>query len=251
MTSTLPGSWSGVTPSPTAARADLPGVELTRPLQTSGLDATVAATRRVMAALLHAGNNSAAELDALTAQLNAVAGYLETHAPDFEERFVDMWSAEGLGSHDPAAGTHNAIAPPLRMWGQPDGSVVGRITLGIAYQGPPGLVHGGICALLLDHAMGMANHWAGTSGMTGTLTVRYERPTPLFRELEVRARQLRVQGRRIEIEASIRDGDQVCVVGQGQFVNVVRAASAAAADAAESVFEQLPHRGGGTRGLRS
>ncbi len=46
---------------------------------------------------------------------------------------------------------------------------------GAAYEGPPGHVHGGICALLLDHVLGGATaHKPGRPAVTGTLTLRYE-----------------------------------------------------------------------------
>ena len=53
------------------------------------------------------------------------------------------------------------------------------VVLGAAYEGPPGLVHGGVAAMLLDHLMGetaSAGHSRVT--LTGTLTMRYRRGTP-------------------------------------------------------------------------
>ena len=35
-----------------------------------------------------------------------------------------------------------------------DGCCWSDFTLGMVYEGPPGLVHGGICALVLDHILG-------------------------------------------------------------------------------------------------
>ncbi len=51
--------------------------------------------------------------------------------------------------------------------------------LGAAYEGPPGLVHGGVCALVLDHILGATAHRPGEPAFTGTLTLRYVAPTPL------------------------------------------------------------------------
>ncbi|UUZ59420.1 hypothetical protein [Nocardioides sp. B-3] len=73
-----------------------------------------------------------------------------------------MWGGEGVSRHDPVTGPENAIAPPLHPVGLDDGSIAARVTLGLAYRGPPGCVHGGISALLLDHTLGVANHWAGS-----------------------------------------------------------------------------------------
>lgn len=193
--------------------------ELTATPNNEGVDAAVAAARRVVAALLHAGDRSPVEMSAVAAQLDAVAGHLERHAPPREERLVDMWAGEGVTRHDPVTGPENAIAPPLHLRGCDDGSVEGRVTLGLPYQGPPGCVHGGISALLLDHTLGVANHWAGDSGMTGTLTLRYHRPTPLFVELTVRGRQESVEGRKIRTVGEIVADGEVCVSADGLFVN--------------------------------
>ncbi|MDF1604122.1 PaaI family thioesterase [Nocardioides sp. YIM 152315] len=184
-----------------------------------GVDAAVAAARRVIAALLHAGDGSTAEMTDVAARLTEVAEHLEEHAPTCDERLVDMWAGEGVTRHDPVTGPENAVAPPLPLRGLPDGSIEGTVTLGLPYQGPPGCVHGGISALLLDHTLGVANHWAGDSGMTGTLAVRYHRPTPLFAELTVRGRQVSVDGRKIRTTGEIVANGEVCVSADGLFVN--------------------------------
>jgi len=192
---------------------------LTATAGNAGVDAAVAAARRVVNALLHAGNGSAAEMAAVARQLTEVAEHLEQHAPSREDRLVDMWAGEGVTRHDPVTGPENAVAPPLPLHGLPDGSIAGTVTLGLPYQGPPGCVHGGISALLLDHTLGVANAWAGDSGMTGTLTLRYHRPTPLFAELTVQARQVSVDGRKIRTTGEILAGSEVCVSADGLFIN--------------------------------
>jgi acyl-coenzyme A thioesterase PaaI-like protein len=193
--------------------------ELTATPTNAGVDAAVAAARRVVAALLHAGNGSPAEMASVAEQLDAVAEHLEQHAPSREDRLVDMWAGEGVTRHDPVTGPENAIAPPLHLVGRDDGAIEGRVVLGLPYQGPPGCVHGGVSALLLDHTLGVANHWAGESGMTGTLTLRYHRPTPLFEELVVSARQVSVDGRKIRTTGEITAGGEVCVSADGIFIN--------------------------------
>jgi acyl-coenzyme A thioesterase PaaI-like protein len=193
--------------------------ELTATPNNEGVDAAVAAARRVIAALLHAGDGSPAEMASVAAQLDAVAEHLASNAPSREERLVDMWAGEGVTRHDPVTGPENAVAPPLHLAGREDGSIEGRVVLGLPYQGPPGCVHGGISALLLDHTLGVANHWAGESGMTGTLTLRYHRPTPLFEELVVTGRQVSVDGRKIRTTGEITAGGEVCVSADGIFVN--------------------------------
>lgn len=184
----------------------------------TGIDGATAAVRRVIESLLTAGS-SAGDLSGVADRLNAIADELADQAPTVDDRIADMWSGEGVTRHDPVTGPENAIAPPMPIHGLPDGSVEGTVTLHLPYQGPPGLVHGGISALLLDHTLGVANFWAGASGRTGELTLRYHRPTPLFEQLTVRGRQTAVAGRKIHSEGKIvaADGD-VCVSARGLFI---------------------------------
>jgi len=193
-------------------------VRLTAVPENEGVDAAVSAARRVIAALLHAGNNTAAQMTPIADQLNAIAGHLEEHCPPVADRLVDMWSDLQLTKHDPASGPENALAAPLELFGNPDGSVSGIVTLGLPYQGPPGFVHGGISALLLDHAFGMANHWARKAGMTGTLTLRYRRPVPLFEPLEVWAQHVGGEGRKLFCQGRISARGEVCVEADGLFI---------------------------------
>lgn len=76
-------------------------------------------------------------------------------------------------------GNRNAIAPPLQVHHDDTGKVWADLVLGAAYEGPPGLVHGGVCALVLDHVLGATAHRPEEPAFTGTLTLRYVAPTPL------------------------------------------------------------------------
>ena len=81
--------------------------------------------------------------------------------------------------YSPVYGPGNPVAPPLVATDTPDGRATGRVTLGKPHEGPPGLVHGGVVATLLDHVLARAIRAAGRGGLTGTLTVRYRRPVRL------------------------------------------------------------------------
>lgn len=193
--------------------------ELSPTPRNAGVDHAVAAARRVMSALLHAGNNTPAEMDEVATRLNDVADYLESHAPDIKERMVDMWSGEGISRHNPVTGPENAIAPPVHLDATADGGLTGSVNLGLVYQGPPGYVHGGVSAMIMDHVLGVANHVAGETGMTGTLTLRYRRPAPLWQELAITARQVAVDGRKIRTVGSILSDGEECVSAEGLFIN--------------------------------
>ncbi|RZK96393.1 MAG: PaaI family thioesterase [Rhodococcus sp. (in: high G+C Gram-positive bacteria)] len=195
------------------------GTVLTSPPDGSAVDRATEAARRVVDALLRTDRGNA-NLDRVAEELNSIAGHLEEHAPAVAERLIDMWNGEGVTRHDPVTGPENAIAPPLALEGMSDGSVQGTVTLTIPYQGPPGHVHGGVSALLLDHVLGVANAWAGKAGMTAQLSTRYHRPTPLFEPLTLTGKLMSVDGRKITTVGDIRTADgQVCVSVEGLFVD--------------------------------
>lgn len=176
------------------------------------------AARRIMDSLLRTGRNNP-HLEQIRNQLHAIADTLDEHSSGIDARLVEMWAGDGTNRHDPVSGTENPIAPPFLFRGRSDGSIRGEATLGLPYQGPPGMVHGGVAALVLDHALGCANGYAGTSGMTGWLKVRYHRTTPLFEPLVVTARQTSVEGRKIHTVGAIAAADGgVCVSAEGLFI---------------------------------
>ena len=81
---------------------------------------------------------------------------------------------------NPVVGVRNPLAPPLIVHHESDGHCWSEFTLGDVYEGPPGLVHGGICALVLDQLLGeVATDQLMTPRFTGTISVRYLRGTPL------------------------------------------------------------------------
>lgn len=185
----------------------------------AAIDRATHAARRLIDALLRADRDGT-DLSGVAERLEAVVDDLDAQAPAVQDRLVDMWSGEGITRHDPVTGPENAIAPPLTLSGRGDGSVAGTVTMTIPYQGPPTCVHGGVSALLLDHTLGVANSWAGQDGMTAQLTLRYRRPTPLFRPLTVTGRQERVDGRKIRTTGEIRDADgALCVSAEGLFID--------------------------------
>lgn len=97
--------------------------------------------------------------------------------------------------------------------------VRGNPTVPDRFHGAPGIVHGGIVATLLDEfSCAAAVFLAGSRVVTGELTVRYERPCPVERELEVRARVRDAShARYLVIEAEIHlDGERL-VRSTGKF----------------------------------
>ncbi|UYP18487.1 PaaI family thioesterase [Rhodococcus sp. Z13] len=114
-------------------------------------------------------------------------------------------------------GLRNAIAPIGEIHEEPDGRVWADFRLNPAYEGPAGHTHGGVTALVLDQILGDAARAGGHPGMTGTLTVRYRRRTPLG-ALHAEARIDRVEGRKTFVKGHIADAEGVCVEAEGIFI---------------------------------
>jgi acyl-coenzyme A thioesterase PaaI-like protein len=98
--------------------------------------------------------------------------------------------------------------------------VVGEITFGSAYEGPPGCVHGGYVAGAFDELLGATQSLSGAPGMTGTLTVRYRSPTPLHVPVIMRGRIRGVEGRKIFAEGTLHHEDRLCAEAEGIFISI-------------------------------
>jgi acyl-coenzyme A thioesterase PaaI-like protein len=150
---------------------------------------------------------------------------LEPATPPWETSLPAM-PATDLDPHvyfpfSPMIGWYSPLSSPLEceVHGQ---TIVARATFGAAYEGPPGCVHGGIIAGLFDELLGIANITAGVGAMTGTLTVVYRRPTPLYTELTFRGETDRIEGRKVFTRGTLHAGDQLCAEAEGIFIHVVR-----------------------------
>lgn len=134
-------------------------------------------------------------------------------------------SGQGMAWGNAVTGLRNAVAPPLTVIPVTgDDTVVARaeLVLGAAYEGPTGHVHGGVVALLFDHLLGEAASMDGSPNYTGTLTIRYHRPTPLGALLLEAAPAVR-EGRKKFARATMTAGGVVTATADGVFI-VPRAA---------------------------
>jgi len=117
----------------------------------------------------------------------------------------------------PVIGRVSPLAAPVEVEVR-DGHVHARMHFGTAYEGPPGCVHGAMIAAVFDEVLGAANIVSGTAGMTGTLTVRYHRPTPLHADLTAEGWTDRVDGRKIYARGEIRHDGEVTASCEGVFI---------------------------------
>jgi acyl-coenzyme A thioesterase PaaI-like protein len=131
----------------------------------------------------------------------------------------------GFFDRSPIVGLSNPLAAPLSLeMGEEDGKriVIGRARFNAAYEGPPGNVHGGMVAAAWDEVLGMAQSLSGNAGFTGTLTIRYRTPTPLYDDLVFKAWVDRVEGRKIFVAGVCHAGERLCSEADGIFITVDR-----------------------------
>jgi acyl-coenzyme A thioesterase PaaI-like protein len=80
------------------------------------------------------------------------------------------------------------------------------------------MVHGGIIALVFDELLGATNVCHGLGGFTGTLSIRYERPTPIETELVLDAWVDRTEGRKVFTVGTISFNGEVTARAEGIFI---------------------------------
>ena len=122
----------------------------------------------------------------------------------------------------PMAGPSNAIAPPMVIVQEDRERLVGHVRFSAAYEGGPGLVHGGYVAAAFDELLGLVQSLTGDAGMTGTLKVRYRSPCPLERKLRMEGVVHRVEGRKIVTRGTLHAGERLVAEAEATFVLLSR-----------------------------
>jgi acyl-coenzyme A thioesterase PaaI-like protein len=171
-------------------------------------------------------------LDELTEEIEALRARLAPHPRQPKLTFSDMAAhlasgelapggAETFAHFDHSAfmGAANPIAPPMRLTLR-DGRVEGSVRFGDLYEGPPGHVHGGFVAAILDEVLGAAQAATDQPGMTARLEVQYRAPTPLHTDLTASGWVERVEGRKIFAAGEVWAGERVTATAAGLFVSV-------------------------------
>ncbi|WP_141015500.1 PaaI family thioesterase [Nocardioides sambongensis] len=173
-----------------------------------------------------------AEIEALTARLRAAripGSYGVRYRP----------SGGGRAWGNAVVGLRNPIAPPVVTSVGDDGRVTTEFHLGAVYEGPPGLVHGGVVSLVLDQLLGQAAGAGGRPGMTGTLTIVYRQGTPLG-PLRGEAWIDRTEGIKTWAKGRLLGPDGVTAEAEGVFILPKWARAMLAADDPETPV--LPDR---------
>jgi acyl-coenzyme A thioesterase PaaI-like protein len=97
-------------------------------------------------------------------------------------------------------------------------SVIASVRVDPMFQGPPGRVHGGILAVVIDELMGTVNRMIGQRAYTARLAIDFRAPAPIDAELTFRAWLHDQRGRKITMRADGRAGAVVFVEAEALFV---------------------------------
>lgn len=169
--------------------------------------------------------------DAPAEELSRAADALERYAEQLEQhprlqRRMGYPEASNSGDvlaffdQSPLIGLANPLAPPISISVTGNETALGEVTFASAYEGPPGHVHGGFIAAAFDEVLGFVQSLSGTPGMTGTLRVRYRKPTPLHTPLRFEARYLRTEGRKVYAEAQLFAEGVLLAEADGLFISM-------------------------------
>ena len=157
------------------------------------------------------------------AEIDAATAKLRSHQRSGSLGISVTPDGETIAWGNVAIGPRNPLAPPLDV--QHDSPTRARFDthLGAAYEGPPGHLHGGYCALVLDHLLGHVASYGkvDTVVATGTISFRYLRPTrlgPMHAEAEIQD----TDGRKVFVVGHLADDEGVTVTAEGVFIALKR-----------------------------
>ncbi|MFG1943408.1 PaaI family thioesterase [Nonomuraea sp. NPDC048826] len=179
----------------------------------AALLALAAQTRELMDSVLASGADDA-ELAAVTEELRALTARLDATRQPPAQVGDPRWF---LGNA--VVGAANPFAPPMTIEYPPGGGVRAEHVFRPLHEGPPGFVHGGVSALVLDHLLGEAVGTSGRGGLTASLTMTYRAPVPFGVPVVATAEYTRSEGRKSWAEGRITLPDgTVAVEAAGLFI---------------------------------
>jgi acyl-coenzyme A thioesterase PaaI-like protein len=105
-------------------------------------------------------------------------------------------------------GAYNPCFPAYELIVDGVGAAHGTVEFPVAYEGPPGFVHGGFLGLFADCVVQHHSCDVGVAGKTTAMTVHYRRPAPLERPLTFTIERTH-EGDRLRSVVLLHDGDRL------------------------------------------
>ena len=117
----------------------------------------------------------------------------------------------------------NPVGLHLRFQRSGD-AVVARYSVAEHFHGAPGVCHGGIVATMVDEVSCAAAVFIhGQPVVTGELSIRYRRPCPVEKEIQLKAWVVEEHARYVVIDAEIRCQEELVARSSGKFFFVSNA----------------------------
>jgi len=182
------------------------------------------ATRRLIRNL-YTSTDSAAELDKIAEQIDIQADALARSQSLYGMTAFERADEGKYGTRfrlgyemNPVFGKCNPVAPHFNIWIDNE-RAYGQVRMDWQYEGPPNSVHGGFVAALFDQFLGIAQKMTGQPGFTGTLQVRYIKPTPIDTDLRLEGWVEKVEGRKNFLVSEMWAGDMLTARCEGVFIS--------------------------------
>ncbi len=173
------------------------------------------ALRRLTGLLLSLEHEHPA-VDGMIAQIGEWERELAALAPaDFTPRIGPQSTEDQRVYLDHAfdVGKYNPCFPEYTFDHLDADTASGRVTFPVVYEGPPGLVNGGLLAVFFDCVTQHQSCASGRTGKTRSLTVRFRRPTPVMVELKFDVVRVEEDGR-VTSTVRVLLGEEVLCIGE-------------------------------------
>jgi hypothetical protein len=153
-------------------------------------------------------------VDAMVAQLGDWENELAAAVPPDATPRIGADGAETQRvylSHAFDIGAYNPCFPEYAFDRIDSESAEGHVAFPVAYEGPPGLVHGGFLAVFFDCVIQHQNCVTALSGKTRSLNVKFRRPTPILTELRFDIARTQVDNGVTSTARLLRDDEVLCI----------------------------------------
>jgi acyl-coenzyme A thioesterase PaaI-like protein len=172
----------------------------------------------------------AATIDGLTAELAAAPRRNKEEERHHSTRYAALLEGRLPDATPHGAAIefdrHSVVGGPLNPFGlgathHRDGDeAVCTVTFGPAFEGPPGRVHGGAVALVVDEATATVLPMLSRFGFTGSVSVRLVAPAPLGVPVEFRSHLVGEEGRKLFVRCVGRGPEGTFVEAEAIYVQV-------------------------------
>lgn len=188
-----------------------------------------AAAVRALGHALLAHDVDAGLLERVTAEVEGLTREAERAGPRHRDvaALTDRMFARRIGDDEPVVhfdecvvcGPWNPLGIGIEVVRDRDAAVA-SVVLGHAFEGGPGMAHGGVVAALFDDLLGYLLTLHRFPAFTGALTVRYHRPTPVGRRLALHGEVTGREQRHLHTAGEIRVDGLVVASAKATFVRI-------------------------------